>query len=185
MDNLVLNSKRKEKRIPYRGMVRFSADQFNWYLNKAQNISGNGIFIQTGEAFKAGTKLFLNFDLTVGPDVVKKIRTRGEVVRIAGDEEKGSGNHSQGLGLHFFLFPREEKAIRAFVEDFVKSSPDKSFAPGQSSAKHVCIEAQGTPASFLRWWFEEVVNRVYHTNGVILELAVILIFIVLGIMIFK
>ena len=106
MDNLALQSKRKEMRIPFTGTVRFSADQFNWYLNKAQNISRNGIFIETEEEFKAGTKLYLNFDLTINAEVVKKIRTRGEVVRLAGDEERGAGSQGPGIGIHFSLLPR-------------------------------------------------------------------------------
>ena len=50
-----------------------------------------------------GTKLYLNFDLTVNGEVVKKIRTIGEVVRLAGDEERGAGAENPGLGIHFSL----------------------------------------------------------------------------------
>jgi Tfp pilus assembly protein PilZ len=181
MYNFVLQSKRKEIRIPYSGTVRFSADQFNWYLNKAQNISRKGIFIKTEEEFKVGTKLYLNFDLTVNDEVVKKIRTIGEVMRFAGDEEKGAGAESAGLGIHFSLLPGQEIAMMAFVEDVVDSSPDVPSSSGES-AKHICVEIQDKTVPLIMWWLQEIANKVLSTNGLIIELAVILIFIVVGVM---
>jgi Tfp pilus assembly protein PilZ len=185
MDNLALDSKRKEMRIPYEGAVRFSADQFNWYLNNAQNISKKGIFIETDEAFTVGTKLYLNFDLTVHGEVVKKIRTIGEVVRLAVDEEGGAGNGSPGLGIHFSLLDSEETAMRAFVEDVVDSSLDGILSSGDYSAKHVCVEVQGTTASSLKWWLKELMKKTVSANGLIIELAIILFFIVLGVILFS
>jgi Tfp pilus assembly protein PilZ len=177
MYNFVLQSKRKEIRIPYSGTVRFSADQFNWYLNKAQNISRKGIFIKTEEEFKVGTKLYLNFDLIVNDEVVKKIRTIGEVMRCVHDGEKGSGVKNSGLGIHFSLLPGQEIAMRTFVEDVMDASLEES-------AKHIGVAVQDKTVPLLRWWLQEVANKLLSTNGLILELTVILIFIVVGVMLF-
>ena len=108
MDELVSYDNRKELRISYSGAVRFSADQFHWHVNKAQNISKEGLFIETGEVFTLGTNLYLHIDLTVDAQVVKKIRTVGKVVRLAGDEENTSQNKSAGIGVHFSLLTSEE-----------------------------------------------------------------------------
>jgi hypothetical protein len=184
MDNLVSDSNRKEMRIPYRGTVRFSADQFNWYLNKAQNISKKGIFIETEEKFTVGTKLYLNFDLTVNNQVVKKIRTIGEVVRLADGAEKGKETSHSGLGIRFSLLESEKAAMRTFVKDVVDSSVDGLFSGAESPVKHVWVKVQDTDPPFLSWWLQEAVNKLLSTNGLILELTVILILIVVGVVIF-
>jgi Tfp pilus assembly protein PilZ len=180
----VSDSKRTEMRIPYRGTVRFSADQFNWYLNKAHNISKKGIFIETEEKFTVGTKLYLNFDLTANDEVVKKIRTIGEVVRLAGSAEKGTDAENGGLGIRFSLLESEEAAMRAFVKDVVDSSLDGLFSGAESPAKHVCVKIHDAEPSFLGWWLQEAVNKMLSTHGLIIELTVILIFIVIGIILF-
>ena len=181
MDDLVSDSNRKEMRIPYRGTVRFSADQFNWYLNKAQNISKKGIFIETEEKFTVGTKLYLNFDLTINDEVVKKIRTIGEVVRLADSGEKGNETENRGLGIRFSLLESEEAAMRTFVKDVVDSSMDGLFSGAESPAKHVCVKVQDANPSFLDWWLQETLNKMFSTNGLIIELAVILFFVVIGV----
>jgi Tfp pilus assembly protein PilZ len=177
------NSMRKEIRIPYSGTVRFTTDQFTWYLNKAKNISKKGIFIETEEEFAIGTKLFLNFDLTVEGKVIKKIRTIGEVVRLAGDGKEGSENQRHGLGIYFSLLPNQETAMRIFVGESTDSSPEGFFDP-LTTQKHVSIGVQKEPVPLLRWWFQEAANRLLSTNGLILELAVILILIVVGVILF-
>ena len=183
MDDLVPQGRRKEMRIPYSGTVRFSADQFNWYFNRARNVSEKGIFIRTDEKFKVGTKLYLNFDLTVDGSVVKKIRTIGEVVRLAGDAKEDLGNKQHGLGIYFSLLPSQETVMRSFVAESVDSSREGS-SPLALPSKHVYIGVQGEPVPLLRWWLQEGVNKLLSTNGLILELAVILIFIVVGVMLF-
>lgn len=183
MYDFVLQSKRKEIRIPYSGTVRFSADQFNWYLNKAQNLSKKGMFIKTEEEFTVGTKLYLNFDLTDNDKVVKKIRTIGEVMRLAGNEERGVGAENPGLGIHFSLLPGQEIAMRAFLEDVVDSSQE-GFISVEEPAKHICVEVQDKTVPLIMWWLQEIANKVLSTNGLILELAVILLFIVMGVMLF-
>ena len=105
MDKVVQYGRREDMRIPYRGTVRFSADQFNWYLNQAKNISKRGIFIDTEEMFRVGTRLYLTFDLTIGSEVVRRIRTTGRVVRLAKEGESAQGVGS-GIGIQFSLLPR-------------------------------------------------------------------------------
>ena len=177
MYNLVLDSRRKVLRFPFSGTVRFSADQLNWYLNKAQNISKKGIFIKTEEEFMVGTRLYLNFDLTVNEKVVKKIRTIGEVKRLAGDAEKGVEAANHGLGIHFLLLPSQEIAMRAFIDEVMDTSLEES-------AKHIGVEVQDKTVPLFRWWLQEVANKLLSTNGLILELTVILIFIAVGVMLF-
>ena len=75
--------------------------------------------------------------------------------------------------------------MRAFVEDVVDSSLEGILSSGDYSAKHVCVEVQDTTVSSLKWWLQEIVNKMVSTNGLIIELAVILIFIVLGVMLFS
>ena len=183
MDNLAPHGRRKEGRIPYSGTVRFSADQFNWYLNRARNVSKKGIFIETEEKFKVGTKLYINFDLTVDGSVVKKIRTFGEVVRLAGDEKEGLETKPHGLGICFSLLPSQETVMRTFVVACAGSCLEGS-SPLPLPSKQVYIGLQMEPVPLLRWWIQEVVNKLLSTNGLILELAVILIFIVVGVMLF-
>ena len=183
MDDLAPDCRRKEIRIPYGGAVRFSSDQFNWYLNRARNVSKKGIYIKTDEKFKVGTKLFLNFDLTLDGSVVKKIRTIGEVVRLAGEVKEGLENKKHGLGIYFSLLPSQEKVMRNFVEEFVDSSPER-FSPLTLPSKHVYIGVQERPVPLLRWWLQEGINNLLSANGLILELTVILIFIVVGVMLF-
>ena len=184
MDYLVSDSNRKEMRIPYRGTVRFSADQFNWYLNKAQNISKKGIFIETEEKFTVGTKLYLNFDLTVNDEVVKKIKTIGEVVRLADSAEKANETENSGLGIRFSLLESEEAAIRTFVKDVVDSSLHGLFSGAESPAKHVCVKVQDSDPSFFQWWLQETVSKMLSTNGLIIELVLILFFVVIGVILF-
>ena len=170
-------------RVPYSGTVRYSADQFNWYLNRARNVSKKGIFIKTEEKFTVGAKLYLNFDLTVDGSAVKKIRTIGEVVRLADDAKEVWGNKPYGLGIYFSLLPSQETVMRSFVEESIDSSPEGS-SPLPLPSKQVSIGVQGKPVPLLRWWLQEGVNNLLSTNGLILELAVILIFIAVGVILF-
>jgi Tfp pilus assembly protein PilZ len=184
MDELVSYDNRKELRIPYKGAIRFSADQFHWHLNKAQNISKGGLFIETGEVFTLGKNLYLHIDLTVDTQVVKRIRTIGKVVRLSGDEESTSQNKSVGIGVHFSLLPSEERIIRDFAKNVVNHSLSEHIPTKHNPARHVCVEVHREAYSCLQWWLQEALNRILSTNGLILELAVILAFIVLCVMIF-
>jgi Tfp pilus assembly protein PilZ len=184
MDNLVPHCRRKEVRIPYSGTVRYSADQFNWYLKRARNVGKKGIFIETEEKFKVGTKLYLNFDLSVDGSVVKKIKTIGEVVWLDVDGKEGSGNEVHGLGIFFSLLPNQATAMRIFVGEWAGSLSERS-SPLPLPSKQVYIGLQRKPVPLLRWWLQEAVNKILSTNGLILELAVILIFIVIGVIFFS
>jgi Tfp pilus assembly protein PilZ len=184
MDELVSFDNRKVLRTPYNGAVRFSADQFHWHLNKAQNISKEGLFIETGEVFTPGTRLYLNIDLTVDTQVVKRIRPVGRVVRLAGEGEDTSQNKSGGLGIHFSLLPREERIIRDFANHAVNPSLPEDIPAKQDPAKHVRIEVHREVYSCLQWWLKEALNKVLRTNSVILELVALLVFIVLYVMVF-
>jgi Tfp pilus assembly protein PilZ len=184
MDELVSCDNRKELRIPYSGAVRFSADQFHWHVNKAQNISKEGIFIETGEAFTLGSNLYLNIDLTVDTQVVKKIRTVGKVVRLGGDEENTPQNKRTGIGIHFSLLPSEERIIRDFAKNAVNPSLSADIPTKHNPARHVYVEVHREADTCLQWWLNEAVNKLLSTNGFLIELVVILAFIVLYVIIF-
>jgi len=184
MDELVSSDKRKELRIPYSGAVRFSADQFHWYVNKAHNISKKGLFIETGEVFTPGTSLSVQIDLTVGTQVVKKIRTVGEVVRLASEEEDTSPKKSGGIGIHFSLLPGEERIIRDFAKYTAAPSLPEDIPTQHAPARHVCVEVHEEAYSWLQWWLKEALNKLLSTNGLIMELVVLLAFIVLYVMVF-
>jgi Tfp pilus assembly protein PilZ len=183
MDDLVPDCRRKVMRVPYSGTVRYSADQFNWYLNRARNVSKKGIFIKTEEKFTVGTKLYLNFDLTVDGSVVKKIRTIGEVVRLADHAKEVLGNKPYGLGIYFSLLPSQDAVMKSFVGGCADSFPERS-SPLSAPSKQVSIGVQEKPVSLLKWWLQEGINKLLSTNGLILELTVILIVIVVGVIIF-
>jgi hypothetical protein len=117
--------------------------------------------------------------------VIKKIRTIGEVVWLAGDTKEGLVNEQYGLGIYFSLLPNQETAMRIFVGEWADSSPEGPCASLPSPSKHVCLGVQREPVSLLRWWFQEVANKLLSTNGLILELAVMLIFLVVGIILLK
>ena len=184
MEELVSLDNRKALRIPYRGAIRFSADQFHWHLNKAQNISQEGLFIETGKVFTLGTNLYLHIDLTVDKQVVKKIRTVGKVVRLAGEEDATSQKKSGGLGVHFALLPSEECIIRDFAKHAVDSSLPEGIFAQNDLEKHVCVEVRGEVYSCLQWWCKEAINKVLSTGGLILELTVLLAILVLYVVIF-
>ena len=183
MDELVSFDNRKVLRIPYSGAVRFSANQFHWHLNKAQNISKEGLFIETGEVFTIGTRFYLNIDLTVDTQVVKKIRTVGKVVRLAGEEE-ASYNKSSGLGVHFSLLPVEERIIRDFAKHDAAPALPEDIPTKHDLARHVCVEVREEAYSWLQWWLKEALNKLLSTNGLILELVALLAFIMLYVMVF-
>jgi Tfp pilus assembly protein PilZ len=184
MDELVSFDNRKELRIPCSGAVRFSADQFHWHLNKAQNISKEGLFVETGEVFTLGTNLYLHIDLTVDTQVVKKIRTVGKVVRFAGEEEDTSHNKSGGMGIHFSLLPSEELIIRDFAEHAVNPPLPEDISAQHNTERHVCVEVHGEAYSCLQWWWKEALNKLLSTNGFLIELTVILAIIVIYVVIF-
>ena len=185
MDELVSFDNRKALRIPYSGAVRFSADQFHWHLHKAQNISKEGLFIETGEVFTLGTNLYLHIDLTVDTQVVKKIRTVGKVVRLAGEEEDTSPNKSGGMGIHFSLLPGEEQIIRDFAKHAANPSLPEDIHAQHNSVRQVSVEVHGETYSCLQWWWKEALNKLLSTNGFLIELTVILFIILIYVMIFS
>ena len=63
MDELVSDNQRKDLRILFNSDVRFSMDQFNWHLGRADNISKCGIFVETERRLKVGIKIYLNFSI--------------------------------------------------------------------------------------------------------------------------
>lgn len=184
MDKGVLYEQRKELRIPYRGAVRFSADQFHWYLNTSQNISKEGLFIETEEVFAPDALLYLYIDLRVNDRVVKKIRTTGRVVRLAGGGEGTFPKKSAGIGIRFSLLPGDERIIRDFAEQAVNHVLSQLIPPSRQTDKQVMVAVHSKSDSYLRWWLKEALNRMLGTKGLILEMALILAFMVLFVVIF-
>ena len=70
--------KRQFPRTRFRGDVHFAARN-RFFRGFIQNISSNGAFIETREAFSVGQPITLAFSLPNGQDHIK---IKGEVVRI-------------------------------------------------------------------------------------------------------
>lgn len=184
MDESVLCDKRKAIRIPCNGTVRFSADQFNWYLNRAQNISKEGLFIETGKVFTPGTRLSVQIDLSVYSRVVEQIRTVGQVVRSGKSGDETFPTRSGGMGIHFSLLPGEERIIRDFARHPATPSGAEKIPAGHSPARHRYIEVCGEACSYLKWWLQEALKTLFNTKSLILELAALLAVIVIYVFVF-
>ena len=177
MDKLVVGNRRKDLRIPFKSNVRFSADQFNWYLDRSQNVSKRGLFIETEKMFKVGSRIYLHFNLMEG-DHVKKIKAIGKVVRLGSVEEVGRRERS-GIGIRFSLLPSEDRMICSFIEGIVNYSVPVSSSSLHQSATHIYGEAKGSPASLFKWWLKEIVSKACTANGLIVELVFLVVIILI------
>ena len=178
MDKLVTGNRRKDLRIPFKSNVRFSADQFNWYLDRAQDISKRGLFIETEKMFKVGSRIYLHFNLMAG-DQVKKIKAIGKVVRLSNVEEKAGRRKSSGIGIRFSLLPSEDRMMCSFIKGIVNHSVPVDSSSFHQSAKHIYIEAKSSPNSIFKWWLKEIVNKACTANGLIVELVFLIVIIVI------
>ena len=119
MDRLVVDNHRRDFRIPFDSDIRYSIDQFNWHLGKADNISRSGIFIETDKVPKVGSRIYLNFNL---PNCFQNIKATGEVVRLADVDDGDTGVEFSGMGIKFALIPSEEFVVRSFIRDILNDS---------------------------------------------------------------
>jgi len=183
MDKLVSNQRRKDLRIPFKCVVRLSADKINWHLDEASDISKSGIFIETGEIFKVGSKVHLNFDLATDCQV-KNIKTIGKVVRLVDAKEKAVEREGSGIGIKFFLMPSEEFMIRSFIKDTANQTASVSSSSLHKPAKNICVEAKIQPAALFKWWLKDIVKKTFSIKGVIVELVILVVFVVLVAVVF-
>jgi len=172
MDISVYGNQRKGSRIPFNNNIRFTTDQFSWHLGRARNISRSGIFVETEELSKVGSKIYMNFRIK---DNLQNIKATGELVRVVGAEEKVLGRESSGIGIKFSLLPSEDLVIRSFVRGVVNNS-----VPVRSSSLHQSVEytsknvkAENPLISTLKWWFKEAVAKVLKLNHLIFELLLL------------
>lgn len=175
MDGLVASNQRRDLRIPFSSNVRFSTDQFNWHLGRAQNISKSGIFVATEKMLKAGTRIYLNFSLKTNFQNIKAI---GKVVRMAIAEEKAIGEGS-GMGVRFSLLPSEELMVRSVIRGVVDNSvPVRSSSLQQTAKNKLCKERATNPlAASLKWWLKEVVTKTFSSHYLIVELVLLVVMI--------
>lgn len=183
MDKLVSNQRRKDLRIPFKSVVRLSADKINWHLDEACDISKSGIFIETGEMFKVGSKVHLNFDLATDCQV-KNIKTIGKVVRLVDAKEKAVGREGSGIGIRFFLLPGEEFLIRSFIKDTANQTASAPSSSLPQPAKHICVEAKIQPLSLLKWWLKEAFVKTFTLKGVFVELVILVVIVVIVVIVF-
>ena len=177
MDGLVAGNQRRDLRIPFNNDVRFSMDQFNWHLGRADNISKGGIFIATERRLKIGSKIHLNFNL---PTTFQNIKATGEVVRLA---NAGGGNTEEefsGMGIRFSLIPSEELMIRSFIRGILNNSVPVRSSTMQKSQNHIFkVETKNTFVSVVKWWVKEAVAKFVKVNYLIAELIVLVFILVL------
>ena len=178
MDQLVTANRRKDLRIPFKSDVRFSADQFNWYLERAQNISQRGLFIETAKMFKVGSMIYLHFDL-MADDQVKKMKAIGKVVRLANGEGKAGRGKSSGIGIRFSLLPSEDQMMCSFIKSIANHSVPVASSSLHQSAKGIYVEAKSSPDSIFKWWLKEMVNKACTANGLLVELVCFIVIILI------
>lgn len=169
MDGLVVGKHRSDFRIPFDHDIRYSIDQFNWHLGRADNISKGGIFVETEKMLKVGSRIYLNFNL---PNIFQNIKTTGEVVRLANAEDGSMGVEFSGIGIRFSLIPGEELVIRNFIRGILNNSVRVRSSPIQRSQNHIVkIETKNAFVSLLKWWVKEAVAKFAKVNYLIVELV--------------
>ena len=175
MDELVSDNQRKNLRILFNHDVRFSMDQFNWHLGRADNISKGGIFVETERRLKVGVKIYLNFSI---PTNFQNIKATGEVVRLANAAGGSTKEEFSGMGIRFSLAPSEELMIRSFIRGILDNSvPVRSPSLRQPSRRILSAETKSSLIYTIKWWVKEIVTKFARVNYLIAEL-VVLIFIV-------
>lgn len=174
MDRLVSGNQRKDLRIPLNGNVRFSADQFNWNLGKACDISKGGIFIATEKMLKVGSKVYLNFSLK---SKYQNIKTIGEVVRLANDEDRSVKQEYSGMGVRFSLLPSEELMMRSVIRGVVNNAvPLRSSSMRQSPKRRLYKPgAKSYLSTSFKWWLKETIKKAFSVNYLIVELVLLVV----------
>jgi Tfp pilus assembly protein PilZ len=176
MDELVSDNQRKDLRILFNNDVRFSTDQFNWHLGRADNISNGGIFVETERMLRVGTKIYLNFGI---PTNFQNIKAAGEVVRWANVAGGSIKEEFSGMGIRFSLSPSEDLMIGSFIRGILDNSvPVHSPSLRQPSRRSLSAETIRSLIYAIKWWVREVVTKYARVNYLIAELAV-LVFIVM------
>ncbi len=168
MDKLVSSKQSRDIRVPFENVVKFGVDRSNLHLDKAHDISKSGMFIETGQKLKVGSKVHLNFDL-ITDFQVKNIKAVGKVVRLADTIEKAGKSEGSGVGIKFSLLPSEEFLIRGFVKDIANQTTESSPSSNRP-AKHICVEVKSTPDSFsclFKWWLKDIIDKAFSFNGLI------------------
>ncbi|MBW1838440.1 MAG: PilZ domain-containing protein [Deltaproteobacteria bacterium] len=176
MDGLVAGNQRRDLRIPFDSDIRYSMDQFNWHLGRADNISKGGIFVATEKMLKLGSRVYLNFNL---PNTFQNIKTTGEVVRMANAEEGSMGGEFSGMGIRLSL-PSEELMIRSFIRGILNNSVPVRSSTMQKSQKHILkVETKNTFVPVLKWWVKEIFTKLVKVNYLVAELVVLVFILVL------
>jgi len=177
MDGLVAGNQRRDLRIPFDSDIRYSMDQFNWHLGRADNISKGGIFVATEKMLKLGSRVYLNFNL---PNTFQNIKTTGEVVRMANAEERSMGVEFSGMGIRLSLIPSEELMIRSFIRGILNNSVPVRSSTKQKSQKHIFkVETKNSFVPVLKWWVKETVTKFVKVNNLVAELVVLVFILVL------
>jgi uncharacterized protein (TIGR02266 family) len=177
MDGLLAGNQRRDLRIPFDNDIRYSMDQFNWHLGRADNLSKGGIFIATEKMLKVGSRVYLNFNL---PNTFQNIKTTGEVVRLANTEEGSMEENFSGIGIRFSLIPSEERMIRSFIRGIFNNSVPVRSSTMQKPQKHsLKVKTENTFVSIVKWWVKETVTNFVKVNYLIAELVVLVFIVVL------
>ncbi|MCB1197085.1 MAG: TIGR02266 family protein [Bdellovibrionota bacterium] len=89
--------KRESKRVPIKFQVDFHSDG-HFLIEYATNISEQGIFIQTNQPMKKGTRVELEFSL---PDSKLKIKALGTVAWVNPYRNNPEKDYNPGMGIQF------------------------------------------------------------------------------------
>ncbi len=111
---LVSERRRKEPRIPIHILVDFKSSDIVT-MEHAQNISRQGIFIETRDILPIGSSVLLSFIL---PGTPRLITVLGEVVWARRKTLHKQSSTPAGIGIRFAeINPEDEAAIMEFVEE--------------------------------------------------------------------
>lgn len=105
---MMTTEKRSEGRVPYTEKIEYYLwDKRNSAI--ALEISGDGMFLRTGEVVNEGSMLTLRLRL---PGQSRAFTVLAQVVHVV----LGSRIHARGMGLKFLdIAPRDREAIRGYV----------------------------------------------------------------------
>ena len=113
-----MKEKRESVRVPL--VVKVSlhqTDEAHYYFSK--DISKNGMFIETKEAFPVGSEVALDFSVPLH-DEQQKFSVVGEIARTISFEEGQQQGRTPGMGIHFRSLPPEVHALLAdFIEELL------------------------------------------------------------------
>ena len=99
-------------RIPIHILVDFKSTDLVM-MEYAQNISTQGIFIETRDILPIGSTVLVSFIL---PDAPRLITVQGAVVRAKRKSHRKVSSTSAGMGIRFAeINPEDERAISEFI----------------------------------------------------------------------